>query len=56
VFKYVSGHFRDDFEIRHCEFDLTQAFPPLSLKEKMGMRLEEVFGESDGEVLIVREQ
>jgi len=32
VFEYVSSHLRDNFEQKDCEFDLTQAFPPLSLK------------------------
>lgn len=55
VFKYVSGHLRDGFDHKYCEFDLTQAFPALSLKDKMKQTLEEVFGESSGEVLIVKQ-
>lgn len=55
VFKYVSGHFREDFDNKYAEFDLTQAFPAITLKDKQEQTLEQVFGESSGEVLIVRE-
>lgn len=55
LFTFVSGHLRDGFEHRHSEFDLTQAFPVLTLKDKQAATLEEVFGESTGEVLIVKE-
>lgn len=56
VFKYVSCCLRDSFEHVEAEFDLAQTFPALSLKGKQEQSLEEVFGESRGEVLIVREQ
>jgi hypothetical protein len=39
-----------------AEFDLAQSFPALSLRGKEEQSLEEVFGDSRGEVLIVREQ
>lgn len=55
VFKYVSGHFREDFDNKYADFDLTQAFPAVSLRDKQEQTLEQVFGESSGEVLIVRE-
>jgi hypothetical protein len=55
VFKYVSGHLRDALEHKYAEIDLTQAFPAISLRDKLTATLEEVFGESNGEVLIVRE-
>lgn len=34
VFKYVSCFLRDGFENTYADFDLTQAFPALSLKAK----------------------
>ena len=56
VFKYVSCCLRDSFEHVDAEFDLAQTFPALSLRGKEEQSLEEVFGDSRGEVLIVREQ
>lgn len=40
VFKYVSGHFREDFDNKYAEFDLTQAFPAITLKDKQDQTLE----------------
>ena len=42
-------------ENRYSDFDLTQAFPKLSLKDKKDEILGEVFDESEGEMLIVKE-
>lgn len=39
VFKYVSGHLREEFENKYCEFDLTQTFPFISLKQNEGKTL-----------------
>ena len=55
VFKYTNCCLRDGFENRYNEFDLTQAFPQLSLKERKDQILEDVFEGSTGEVLIVKE-
>lgn len=55
VFSYVSGHLRQGFEHKYSDFDLTQSFSPLSLKKDPKLRLEEVFGDSNGQVLIVKE-
>jgi hypothetical protein len=55
VFKYVNCCLRDYFENRYSEFDLTQAFPHLSLQNRKDETLEEVFEGSTGEVLIVKE-
>jgi hypothetical protein len=48
VFRYVSCCLRDGFENRYSDFDLTQAFPQLSLKDKKEKTLGEVFEESSG--------
>ena len=34
VFRYVHSVLRDFFDHKYSEFDLTQAFPQLSLREK----------------------
>ena len=55
VFRYASSCLRDGFEGRYNDFDLTQAFPYLSLKEKKESILQDVFEGSTGEVLIVKQ-
>lgn len=55
IFRYVSSCLREGFENRYNEFDLTQTFPQLSLKNKQDKLLGDVFEESEGELLIVRE-
>ena len=55
VVKYVSCCLRDSFEDRYAEFQLVQSHPPKSLIDRKEETLEEVFEDSLGEVLIVRE-
>ena len=55
VLKYVNCCLRDNFDNRYSEFDLTQSHPPITLSAKKDEALEEVFEDSVGEVLIVRE-
>ena len=40
IFKYVSGHLREALEHKYAEFDLTQAFPAVSLRGKLTSTLE----------------
>ena len=54
VFRYVNYCMRDGFENRHSEFDLTQAFPAQSFKDKKDSTLSDLFEESSGEMLIVK--
>lgn len=54
IFKYVSCFLRDGFDNRYSEFDLTQNYPFLSLSDRKGEKLSEVFPDSMGELLMVK--
>ena len=55
VFRYVSSCLRDGFENRYSDFDLTQAFPQLSLMDKKDEIIGELFEGSTGELLMLKE-
>lgn len=55
VFKFVNCCLRDGFENRYSDFDLTQAYPQLSLSDKKNLTLGEVFEGSTGELLMLKE-
>ena len=53
LYKYVNGCLRDGFEHRHSAFELIQV-PSTNLNTRMHESLHECFGESIGEVIIVK--
>lgn len=53
LFKYVDACLRDGFEHRHSAFELIQV-PSTDLRSKMRESLQECFGETIGEVIIVK--
>lgn len=55
VLRYVNCCLRDNFDNRYSEFDLTQSHSRASLLDRKEETLEEIFDDSVGEVLIVRE-
>lgn len=55
MFDYIEAMFQNQFEEPFCEFDLTQTFPTLSLKDKKESLIKEIFEDSDRENLIVKE-
>ena len=55
VIAYVNCCLRDSFDNRYADFELTQNYPPLKLKNNKERSLSDVFGESTGEVIIVKE-
>lgn len=55
MFDYIHCFGREEFEEKLANFDLTQTFPKLSLEDKKGLAISEVFGESERENIIVKE-
>ena len=47
MFDYIEAFYQSEFEEPFFDFDLTQTFPILSLKDKKSLPIKEVFEESD---------
>ena len=54
MFSYVEGFCSAEFENEFGDFDLMQTYPQLSLLSRKHETIKQVFGDSDGESLIIK--
>jgi hypothetical protein len=55
MFEFVECFGREEFEEKNGEFDLTQTFEGLSLRDKQSLAIRDLFSTSEMENILVRE-
>lgn len=55
MFSFVEGFCSAEFENEFGEFDLVQTYPQMSLLSRKQETIKQIFGESEGESLIIKE-